>query len=50
MRWETVLEQWAITVYQTWVWVDYKTGGHPFLALGALITVIMVWALYKTNK
>ena len=46
---DAVLQQFADTGYQVWVWLRYETGVHPFIFLGVVIVIVSAIILYKTE-
>jgi hypothetical protein len=42
-------QQFSIACYQMWVWVKYEGSAHPFLAVGAVVIFVLVWAMYRTE-
>lgn len=44
---EAIRQQGVITGHRLWVWFVDLTGGHPYLALGSLVVLVLAWLLMK---
>ena len=46
---DAMWQQCAYAGYQLWLWLQYETGTHPFIFLGAVIVIVSAWILYKAE-
>jgi hypothetical protein len=44
---EAIWQQFAVAMYQAWMWLTYQSYDHPFLVLGALVIFFLAWRLYR---